>query len=81
MPSTEKIDRETIWKRIEEIRGNDSNPEQLKLLLEAWDNDFGPEYDDLYNAINTKNSGALQGQGIEVYSNPRQIWLGIKLLY
>jgi hypothetical protein len=42
---------------------------------------FGPEYDDLYNAINTKNSGALQGQNIEVYSNPRIIWLGIKLIY
>ena len=53
MPTSDKIDREAIWKRIEEIRKNDSNPEQLKPLLEAWDNDYGPEYDDIAREISS----------------------------
>lgn len=55
MPTSDKIDREAIWKRIEEIRKNDSNPEQLKPLLEAWDNDYGPEYDDIAREILGEN--------------------------
>ncbi len=51
MSSSEKIDREAIWKRIEEIRRFHSNPEKLKPLLEAWDNDFGPEYNDIAREI------------------------------
>ena len=55
MPSTDKIDREVIWKRIEEIRRFHSNPEQLKPLLEAWDKDFGSEYDDIAREILAEN--------------------------
>jgi len=66
LTSTDKIDREAIWKRIEEIRKFHSNPERLKALLEAWDNDFGPEYNDIAREILAenvrKNSGAWSKQ-------------------
>ncbi|MHA1576189.1 MAG: L-2-amino-thiazoline-4-carboxylic acid hydrolase [Candidatus Thorarchaeota archaeon] len=55
MPSTYKVDREAIWKRIAEIRNFHSNPEQLKPLLEAWDQDFGPEYNDVAMEILAEN--------------------------
>jgi len=42
---------------------------------------FGPEYEMLYDAINGKNHGALMSTGTEMYQNPRQIWLGLRLIF
>lgn len=43
---------------------------------------YGPEYLDLYRAINTKNGESYLSQiGNELYGHPRQIFLGIKLNY
>jgi len=52
-----------------------------KEIYDGYITQFGPEYGQLYDAINGKNSGAMMSQGYEIYSNPRQIWLGIKVLY
>jgi hypothetical protein len=52
-----------------------------KEIYDGYISQFGPEYGLLYEAINGKNSGAIMTQGYEIYSNPRQIWLGIKLIY
>ncbi|MHA2424248.1 MAG: L-2-amino-thiazoline-4-carboxylic acid hydrolase [Candidatus Thorarchaeota archaeon] len=48
-------ERDEIWKRIAEIRQYDSNPEQLKKLLAAWKQDYGPEYDELVREILAEN--------------------------
>ena len=43
---------------------------------------YGPEYLALYGAINSKNGESYMSQiGNELYSHPRQIFLGIKLNY
>lgn len=50
----DKVDRNLIWKRIDEIRQNDTDSEKLKPLLDDWKKDFGPEYNDLVNEVFTK---------------------------
>jgi len=47
----EQIDREEIWKRIVEIRNNDTDPEKLRELIDAWDRDYGPDYNDIASEI------------------------------
>jgi hypothetical protein len=49
--TSDEIDRDLIWKRLEEIRQHDTEPEKLKTLLEAWDQDFGPEYNDIVSEV------------------------------
>ncbi|MFW9849360.1 MAG: L-2-amino-thiazoline-4-carboxylic acid hydrolase [Candidatus Thorarchaeota archaeon] len=39
--------REEIVKMLQDIRSNDTNPEKLQSLLEKWDKDFGPKYNDI----------------------------------
>jgi hypothetical protein len=47
----EKVNREEIWKRIVEIRNNDTDPEKLRELIDAWDRDYGPDYNDIASDI------------------------------
>jgi hypothetical protein len=43
---------------------------------------YGPEYLDLYRAINTVNGASYLSQiGNELYNSPRQIFVGLKLTY
>jgi hypothetical protein len=45
-------------------------------------NNYGPEYLALYNAINTTNGESYLSQiGNELYGNPRQIFIGLRLNY
>jgi hypothetical protein len=45
-------------------------------------NAYGPEYLELYNAMNIANGQAYLDQiGNELYGTPREIWLGLKLSY
>ena len=50
----DKVDRNLIWKRIDEIRQNDTDSEKLKPLLDDWKKDFGTEYNDLVNEVFTE---------------------------
>ncbi len=43
--------RATLWRRLQEIRGSYEDPEQLKTLLEQWEEDFGPEHQDLVDEM------------------------------
>ena len=45
-------------------------------------NAYGPEYLDLYRAINSVNGASyLSSVGNELYNSPRQIFVGLKLTY
>ncbi|MFW9768615.1 MAG: L-2-amino-thiazoline-4-carboxylic acid hydrolase [Candidatus Thorarchaeota archaeon] len=48
--------RATLWKRLQEVRGCYKDPEQLKLLVEKWEEDFGPEHQDLVDEMIGKAS-------------------------
>jgi outer membrane receptor for Fe3+-dicitrate len=55
-----------------------SDPNRYMANVES----YGPEYLDLYRALNSVNgSSYLSSLGNEIYSNPRVIWLGFKLTY
>jgi hypothetical protein len=43
--------RATLWKRLQEVRGSYKDPEALKSLIEKWENDFGPEDQDLVDEL------------------------------
>jgi hypothetical protein len=54
-----------------------TNPDYSGTYLNQYD-----RYADLYKAINLKNGQAYLDQtGLELFSHPRQIWLGLKLTY
>ena len=48
---SDEVDRDLLWKRLEEIRQNDTDSEKLNLLLEAWDRDYGPEYNAIVSEV------------------------------
>ena len=45
------VDRERILQRILEIRNNDTNPEKLRELIDAWERDYGPDYNEIASEI------------------------------
>ena len=55
-----------------------SDPARYQSNLDA----HGPEYLDLYRALNTTNGASYLSQiGQELYNSPRQIFVGLKLAY
>jgi len=43
--------RATLWRRLQEVRGSYEDSEQLKTLIEQWEEDFGPEHQDLVDEL------------------------------
>ncbi|MHA1951179.1 MAG: L-2-amino-thiazoline-4-carboxylic acid hydrolase [Candidatus Thorarchaeota archaeon] len=43
--------RTILWKRLQEVRGCYNNTEALKPLVEKWEQDFGPEHQDLVDEM------------------------------
>lgn len=49
--------RATLWRRLQEVRGSYEDTEKLKTLLEKWEEDFGPEHQDLVDEMIAEASG------------------------
>ncbi|MGY5853889.1 MAG: L-2-amino-thiazoline-4-carboxylic acid hydrolase [Candidatus Thorarchaeota archaeon] len=47
----EKVDRQQILRRIVEIRNYDTNPEKLGELIDAWERNYGPDYNEIAGEI------------------------------
>ena len=55
-----------------------SDPQRYASAVNA----YGPEYLDLYRAVNIENGQSYLDQlGLQVYGQPRQIFLGVELVY
>lgn len=47
----DRVARERILKRIVEIRNSDTYPEKLRELIDAWERDYGPDYNEVASEI------------------------------
>jgi predicted ArsR family transcriptional regulator len=51
MNNDPEIPLSVIWNRLQEVRGAYKDPEKLKSLVEKWEEDFGPEYQDIVDEL------------------------------
>jgi hypothetical protein len=78
----DEAERKEILRRLHEIRNNDTNPERLQTILQDWDRDYGPKYNDIavkiLHEFLRKNSTAWAKQhGISTAADiVRDMWEG-----